>query len=145
MVVHQNSSFGFAEDVSEVMVFCQYSIQVDWNWGHAHQSARHFGSCNLKAKTLGTLHCAFTLKHFGIDESNSRVVLGFIWSVGLGCSGTRSGFAIMGVFGIWTGSDLVVVFVQNIMQLWTQSIEGLYWVSQQYPSTRVQLESKGVT
>ena len=72
------------------------------------------------------------------------VVPGFIWSVGLGFGGTRSGFAIMGFFSFWTGGDLVVVFVWNIMWLWTQSIGGLYWVSQQYLSTRVQLKSKGV-
>ena len=73
------------------------------------------------------------------------VVLGFVWSAGLSFGGTRLGFAIMGFFGFWTGGDLVVVFIWNIMWLWTKSIEGLYQVSQQYLSTRVQLESKGVT
>ena len=72
-----------------------------------------------------------------------RVVPGFIWSAGLGFGGTRSGFAVAGCFGIWTGSDSVVVSVQNIVWLWTQSLKGLYQVSQWYPSTRVQLESKG--
>ena len=75
------------------------------------------------------------------------VSLGFIRSLsaGLAFGGTGLGFATMGFFGIWTGGDSVVVYVWNIMWLWTQSIEGLYWVSQWYPSTRVQLESKGVT
>ena len=73
-----------------------------------------------------------------------RVVPGFVWSVGLGFGGARSGFAMVGFFGFPTGGNLVVVFVQNIMWQWTQSIKGLYWVSQWYPSTRVQLESKGV-
>ena len=73
-----------------------------------------------------------------------RVFLGFVQSAGLGFGGTRSGFGIAGFFSIWTGGDSVVVFVQDIMRLWTQSINGLYQVSQWYPSTRVQLESKGV-
>ena len=73
-----------------------------------------------------------------------RVFLGFVWSAGLGFGGTGSGFAIVGVFGIWTGGDSVIVFIWNIMQLLIQSINRLHQVSQQYLSTRVQLESKGV-
>ena len=74
-----------------------------------------------------------------------RVVLGFVQSVGLSFGGAGSGFAIMGFFGNWTGGGSSSVFVWNIMRLWTQSIKGLYQFSQWYPSTRVQLESKGVT
>ena len=58
---------------------------------------------------------------------------------------TGLGFAIARFFSSWTMGGSFGVFVWNIMWLWTQSIEGLYWFSQQYPSTRVQLESKGVT
>ena len=72
------------------------------------------------------------------------VVLGFVRSVGLAFGRAGSGFTIMGFFGSWTGGGSSGVFIQNIMRLWTQSIEGLYLFSQRYPSTRVQLESKGV-
>ena len=78
-----------------------------------------------------------------------RVTPGFVRSAGLAFGGAGSGFAIMGffgsrTFGCWTGGCLSGVFVWNIMRLWTQSIKGLYWFSQWYPSTRVQLKSKGV-
>ena len=73
------------------------------------------------------------------------VTPGFVWSAGLAFGGAGSGFAIAGFFGSWTVGGLFGVFVRNVMWLWTQSIEGLYWFSQWYPSTRVQLESKGVT
>ena len=73
-----------------------------------------------------------------------RVAPGFDQSAGLAFGRASTGFAIMGFFGSWTGGGSSGVFVQNIMWLWTQSIKGLYQFSQQYPSTRVQLESKGV-
>ena len=74
-----------------------------------------------------------------------KVTPGFVRSAGLAFGGDSSGFAIAGFFGSWTVGGSFGVFVWNVMQLWTQLIEGLYWFSQWYLSTRVQLESKGVT
>ena len=88
------------------------------------------------------LSCLNTL---ALMRVNLGVAPGFIWSAGLAFGGAGSGFAITGFFGSWTGGGLSGVFIQNIMQLWTQSITGLYRFSQWYLSTRVQLESKGMT
>ena len=73
------------------------------------------------------------------------VTLGFVRSAGLAFGGASSGFAIAGFFGSWAVGGSFGVFAWNVMQLWTQSIKGLYQFSQLYLSTRVQLESKGVT
>jgi len=74
---------------------------------------------------------------------------GFVGSAGLGIGTAGSGFLVTGAgnfgFGETGGFDFCCGFVWKVMLLLTQSINGLYRASQRYPSTRVQLESKGVT
>jgi len=84
-----------------------------------------------------------------IDEGNSRGFPWFVRSAGLRIGIAGLGFSLTGEgnfgFGETEGFDFCCGFVWKVMLLLTQSINGLYRVSQQYPSTRVQLKSKGVT
>ena len=88
------------------------------------------------------LSCANTLAlmrvtlggFLGFDQSAG---LSFRW-VGLG---SGSGLGV----GVGLGGNTGIALVWNLMLPLTQSIVGLQLVSQQCPSMRVQLESKGVT
>ena len=71
--------------------------------------------------------------------------LGFDQSAGLSFRLTGLGLGLSIAIGTGVGSDTKVAFVWKSMLPLTQSIEGLYRFSQRHPSTRVQLESKGVT
>src|SRR6266481_9492407 len=79
----------------------------------------------------------------GTGDTSLGLIKGKASTEGLYMGRTTLGHIVVhGVFS-WVGFCDSVVW--KVMLFAFQSIEGLYWVSQQYPSTTVQLESRGVT
>ena len=79
----------------------------------------------------------------GTGDSGLGLVDGKALTKGLYVGRTTLGWIVVhGVFS-WVGFCDSVVW--KVMLFAAQSIDGLCWVSQRYPSMTVQLESRGVT
>jgi len=117
--------------------------------GSGCRLAHSFGSCGLEMETLGTLHLTHVNECISIAEVNSQGFPGFFRVCGTWIGIAGLGFSVTGAgnfgFGGTVGFDFCCRLVQKVMLCLTQSINGLYRESQQYPSMRVQLKSKGLT
>ena len=116
-------------------------VAMDWPIasGVATWRQKHWEPCILLTQMNTLVLMRVTLRGFP----------GFVGSAGLGISIAGLGFSVTGVsnfsFGGTMGFDFYSKFMWKVMLILTQSINGLCRVSQWYLSTRVQLESKGVT
>src|SRR6266481_834078 len=79
----------------------------------------------------------------GTGGSGPGLVDGNASTEGLYMGRTMLGRIVVRGFFSWVGFCNLVVW--KVMLFAAQSIDGLYQVSQQYPSTIVQFESRGVT
>jgi len=147
-VVGQDTGPGLTENIHEVMVLLRDTVQIYGGRGSGHGPAHSFGSRDLEMKTLGTLHLACTNERIGIDEGNSRGFPGFRRVLrDLGSARPVRVFSVTGAsnfgFGETGGFDCLLWGCAESDAALDPVNQWMYRVSQWYPSTRVQLESKG--